>query len=83
MAYLYLLYSDSLDKLYVGHTELLPEERLRKHLTNHDGFTARAKDWKIVFQKEYETKTLAYAEERRLKKMKSKKALKKMAGLGA
>jgi putative endonuclease len=83
MAYVYLLFSDSLDKFYIGHTELLPEERLQKHLTNHDGFTSKAKDWKIVYQKEYESKVVAYAEERRLKKMKSKLALKKLAGMGA
>ncbi len=83
MAFVYILHSTTLDKFYIGHTELTPEERLQKHLTNHDGFTAKAKDWKIVFQKEYETKALAYAEERRLKKLKSKIALKKITGIGA
>ena len=83
MAHFYLLYSASLDKFYIGHTEMQPEERLRRHLSNHDGFTARAKDWKIVYVKAFESKSLAYAEERRLKKMKSKSALKKLAGIGA
>ena len=83
MAYVYLLFSESLDKFYIGHTELSPEARLQKHLTNHDGFTSKAKDWKIVYQKEFESKSLAYAEERRLKKLKSKIALKKLAGFGA
>ncbi len=83
MAYVYLLYSESLDKFYIGHTELLPVERLQKHLTNHDGFTSKAKDWKLVYQKEYETKAMAHAEERRMKKMKSRIALKKLAGMGA
>ncbi len=83
MAYVYLLFSEALDKFYIGHTTMLPEERLEKHLTNHDGFTSKAKDWKLVYQKGYETKALAYAEERRLKKMKSKIALKNMARIGA
>ena len=82
MAHVYLLYSESLDKFYIGHTALDPTERLQKHLSNHDGFTAKAKDWKIVFTKEFETKALAYAEERRLKKLKSKTTLKKLAGFG-
>ena len=38
MAFLYILYSKSLDKFYVGHIEQSPEERLRKHLSGHDGF---------------------------------------------
>ena len=83
MAHVYLLFSESLDKFYIGHTRLLPEERLKKHLANHDGFTSKAKDWKIVYQKEFESKPLAYAEERKLKKLKSKVALKKLAGMSA
>ncbi|MBK9014572.1 MAG: GIY-YIG nuclease family protein [Saprospiraceae bacterium] len=83
MAHVYLLYSESLGKFYIGHTELDPAERLQKHLTNHDGFTAKAKDWKIVYQKAYETKAIAYEEERRLKKLKSKVTLKKLAGMVA
>lgn len=82
MAYVYLLYSELLDRFYIGHTEMAPEERLKKHLADHNGFTARANDWKLVYQKVYETKALAYAEERRLKKMKSKDAFRKLAGSG-
>ncbi len=62
---------------------MAPEERLKKHLTDHNGFTARANDWKLVYQKVYETKAMAYAEERRLKKLKSKTTLKKLAGIDA
>jgi putative endonuclease len=56
--YLYILHSGSLDKYYVGHTENLTE-RLRKHLTNHKGFTSRAKDWKVVYTEKFENKSLA------------------------
>ncbi len=83
MAHVYLLYSEALDKFYIGHTEQDPAERLLRHLTNQGGFTAKAKDWKIVYQKSFETKSIAYAEERRLKKLKSKSALMKLAGFGA
>lgn len=47
MPYTCILFSSQLDKYYIGHTKSTPEERLRKHLTNHDGFTAKASDWKI------------------------------------
>ena len=41
-----------MDRLCIGHTEQSPQERLRKHLTKHGGFSAKAKDWKVVYQKE-------------------------------
>ena len=82
MAHLYILYSATLDKFYIGHTEQLPEERLTKHLTNHSGFTANAKDWQIVYQHAYDSKSAAYAEERRIKKSKSKTVIKKLIEKG-
>jgi putative endonuclease len=27
--------------------------RLQKHLGNHSGYTAKAKDWKIVFSEQF------------------------------
>jgi putative endonuclease len=53
MAYIYILYSTTLNRYYIGHTTMLPEQRLQKHLTNHDGFTGKAKDWQIVYQEEF------------------------------
>ncbi len=59
MHYLYILHSLSLDKFYVGSTSMSIEERLKKHLTNHDGFTSKAKDWVIVYYESYNTIQLA------------------------
>ncbi|MCB9019399.1 MAG: GIY-YIG nuclease family protein [Chitinophagales bacterium] len=39
----YILYSKDLDRYYIGHTCDQIEERLRKHLSNHKGFTAMTK----------------------------------------
>jgi len=72
MAYLYILYSPLLDKYYVGHTTQPLEVRLQKHLSNHDGFTAKAKDWTIVHFESFQTKALAYIRERQIKAWKSK-----------
>jgi putative endonuclease len=44
MNYFYILYSKELNQYYIGHTSESLEERLRKHLSNHTGFTAKAKD---------------------------------------
>ena len=42
----YILYSNNLQKYYVGATSMEPENRLRKHLSNHKGYTGKAKDYK-------------------------------------
>jgi putative endonuclease len=65
--YVYILYSQTLDKFYVGHTCEVLEERLRRHLTNHKGFTGKVPDWKIVYHESFPDKVEAYARERRLK----------------
>jgi putative endonuclease len=78
MHYLYILHSLSLDKFYVGSTSMSIEERLKKHLTNHDGFTSKAKDWVIVYYESYNTIQLAYVIELQIKRGKSKKAIIKL-----
>ena len=72
MFQVYILFSEILDKFYVGHTSEELEERLRKHLSNHSGFTAKAKDWKIVYQELFPDKSLAYKRELQIKSWKSK-----------
>jgi len=49
MALVYILYSSSLDRYYIGSTTQPVEERLRRHLSDHKGFTAKAKDWCIIY----------------------------------
>lgn len=78
MHYLYILHSLSLDKFYVGSTSMSIEERLKKHLTNHDEFTSKAKDWVIVYYESYNTIQLAYVIELQIKRGKSKKAIIKL-----
>jgi putative endonuclease len=72
MAWVYILYSESLSRFYIGSTEQSPEDRLNKHLTNHSGFTAKAKDWAIVYREELETISEARIWELTIKKWKSK-----------
>ena len=71
ICYFYILHSDILDKYYIGHTTDL-SERLRKHNSNHKGFTGIVNDWVLVYTETFSTKKLAYARERQVKKWKSK-----------
>ncbi len=77
MFYFYILYSEKLDKFYIGYTSDL-QDRLRKHNSNHKGFTGKVEDWDIVYSEEYTSKELAYARERQVKKWKSKARIKEL-----
>ena len=77
MFYFYILHSKIIDKYYIGHTSNL-QERLRKHNSNHNGFTGKANDWKIVYQECFSTKELAFKRELQVKKWKSKIRVKEL-----
>jgi putative endonuclease len=68
----YILFSRSADKYYIGHTTEPIEERIRKHNTNHGGFTGKYRDWILSYSEEFPSKELAYAREREVKSWKSK-----------
>ena len=78
MNYFYILFSEILDSYYIGHTSESTEERLRKHLSNHSGYTSKVKDWKIIYFEEYKSKSLVYKRELEVKKWKSKIRIKKL-----
>ncbi len=54
MYHFYILYSPSLDSYYVGYTGQTLEERLKKHLSRHRGFTGQAKDWVVFYSETFE-----------------------------
>ncbi|MBV6403683.1 MAG: hypothetical protein GFGODING_00427 [Flavobacteriales bacterium] len=72
MATFYILYSATLDRYYVGHTAGPLEERLRRHMSGHRGWTGKAKDWRVVHREEFADKGSAYAREREVKSWKSR-----------
>jgi len=61
--FVYILYSLSLDRYYAGSTENV-EDRLKKHLASHKGFTGKAKDWQVKLIEEFNSKTDALKRER-------------------
>ena len=76
----YILYSSTLDKYYIGYTGDKLEERLRRHNTNHKGFTGGIGDWKIMYVERFQTKEEAYRREREVKNWKSRKLIEKLIG---
>ena len=76
--HLYILYSVSRNKYYVGHTGDELNKRLQKHNSNHKGFTGKTNDWKIVYTEIFQTKEGAYKRERIIKSWKSRKRMEQL-----
>ena len=56
----------------MGHTGETLEERLRKHNSNHKGFTGNTGDWELKYFEIFQNKSDAYARERQVKAWKSR-----------
>ena len=77
--FLYILFSASVDRYYVGETPV-PDSRILQH-NNHffpKGFTKSANDWSQVLKKECKDKADAMYLERFIKRMKSRKFIEKV-----
>jgi putative endonuclease len=73
MATVYIIYSKSIDKFYVGSC-LNIVERLEQHNTHvfQVGFTHRANDWEVYYSKEITSQDLARKIETHIKAMRSR-----------
>ena len=80
MAHFYILFSKKLNKYYIGHTSDSLENRLAKHISNHKGFTARAKDWTFIYTESFPNKEEGYAREREVKAWKSRARIEALVG---
>ena len=74
----YILFSEKLQKFYIGFTSGSMLVRLQKHLMNKSGFTSKAKDWKIVFTETFNEKSDAMRREKELKGWKSHVRIKEL-----
>ncbi|WP_372587671.1 GIY-YIG nuclease family protein [Marivirga salinarum] len=73
MCNFYILFSPSLEKYYYGHTCDQLSERIRKHNSNHKGYTGKTDDWELSYNEEYPTKTKAQNRELQVKNWKNRK----------
>ena len=71
MYFVYILYSNKLDRYYVGSTGNL-EDRLKRHNSGRSTYTKPGIPWNLVYSKEYETRSEAYNEEQFIKSQKSR-----------
>ena len=76
----YILYSSTLNKYYIGSTGDSLEERLRKHNSNHKGFTGTANDWIVKYCEVFEQKSDATKRESEIKLWKSRVRIERLIG---
>ncbi|MCC5908635.1 MAG: GIY-YIG nuclease family protein [Balneolaceae bacterium] len=74
MHYLYILYSEKLDRYYSGRSGDV-NERFKKHNNGHSAATKGGVPWEIKKVVEFDTKTKAIKAENWLKKMKSRRII--------
>ncbi|WP_052670737.1 GIY-YIG nuclease family protein [Draconibacterium sediminis] len=77
MYYCYIIYSQKLDKFYIGSTADL-EGRLQRHNTSNTGFTSTGKPWELKYYETFDEKSDAMKREMQLKKWKSRNAILKL-----
>ncbi|GAF73841.1 unnamed protein product [marine sediment metagenome] len=75
--YVYILYSEKLDKYYIGSSHN-PEQRLHYHNLGKKGWTKIGIPWKLVFKKGFPNKEIAVQKETFVKRQKSKRHIEKL-----
>ncbi len=69
--YVYIIYSASRDRYYIGSTSAI-EERLKRHNTGATPSTKAGRPWKVVYTEEYQSKNEALKREKHIKRQKSR-----------
>ena len=69
--FVYILYSISRDRYYVGSTSEI-EQRLIRHNAGATPSTKTGRPWKIVYREEHATKSEALKRENQIKRQKSR-----------
>ena len=73
----YILFSKSLNKYYIGSTSDI-QERIRKHNSNHKGFTGKTNDWELVYTENFDSIQKARFREKQIKNWKSRIMIEKL-----
>lgn len=77
MFYCYILFSTTLNKYYIGSTSDL-NGRLRRHQSNHKGYTGATSDWVLKWKEGFLEKNEVLIREKEIKKWKSSQMIEKL-----
>jgi len=78
----YILFSVIKNRYYIGHTGDKLIDRIRKHNSNHKGFTGGIGDWELKYCEHFKTKLEALKREKEIKNWKSRKLIEKLISNG-
>ncbi len=78
--YMYILFSAIKNSYYIGFTGDDLDERIRKHNTNHKGYTGHHQGWELKYYETFNSKIEALKREKQIKNWKSRKLIEKLIG---
>ncbi len=73
MFYVYIIYSQKLDKFYIGYTSNIQIRMHEYHNLGRSMFTSKGIPWELKYSEPFETEIEAMRREKQIKKMKSRK----------
>ena len=79
MAFVYIIYSEKINKYYVGACTDL-QRRLYEYNIGHSKFTKVGIPWKLMYEEESTDLPTAKKREMEIKKMKSRKYIERLIG---
>jgi putative endonuclease len=82
MYVVYIIYSQKLDKYYIGYSSDI-NDRLAKHNRKSKGFSNLGRPWQLVYYEGFETKANAMAREKQLKGWKNRKRIETLVKTGS
>jgi putative endonuclease len=68
----YIIYSATLDRYYVGYSEDV-QKRVLEHNSGLSGFTSKANDWQLKYTESFDSRHNAIKREVEIKNKKSRK----------
>jgi len=68
----YVLYSASHNKIYIGYTANIENRLLAHNHPNNNGWTKSFQPWKMIYSEEFETKSESLKREKQLKSAKGR-----------
>ena len=77
----YIIYSQKIDKYYIGFSSNV-QDQLLKHNRNSKGFSNVGKPWVLVYQETFDNKKDAMTGESQLKKWKNREPLESLIKSG-
>lgn len=78
MYFVYVLYSENFDKIYIGFSQDLERRMLFHNELSIKGWTLSFRPWTLIYSEEYQTKSEALVREKQLKSSKGRKFIREL-----